>query len=180
MPPFPHRGSADLISPHCTFAHPQTPGGFSPAPSPPPPSPPNPFQGFKCLLIPATLKYADNILYAYAKPASVFITAVATALISGILPRSVATSPWAPNPHSHPRPLGPPNPLSPSNAACRSLGVSLLCSCRCTCTGPRTTDSGFDTDGAGGSRGGGGARMCIQLPRPQGLARGFWCVGCCF
>lgn len=43
-------------------------------------------QGLKCLLIPATLKYADNILYAYAKPASILLTAGATAAITNILP----------------------------------------------------------------------------------------------
>jgi len=43
-------------------------------------------QGFKCLLIPATLKYGDNILYAYAKPASILLTALVGAAVSQTSP----------------------------------------------------------------------------------------------
>ena len=43
-------------------------------------------QGLKCLIIPATLKYADNIAYAYAKPASILATALAGAAVTGSLP----------------------------------------------------------------------------------------------
>jgi len=43
-------------------------------------------QSFKCLLIPAALKYGDNIIYSYAKPSSILLTALSTAVVSGILP----------------------------------------------------------------------------------------------
>lgn len=43
-------------------------------------------QGLKCVLIPATLKYTDNIVYSYAKPASIILTAVCTTVASRILP----------------------------------------------------------------------------------------------
>ena len=49
-------------------------------------------QGFKCLLIPATLKYADNILYAFAKPASIFLTAAVRASRSIAPPDTAAPS----------------------------------------------------------------------------------------
>jgi UDP-sugar transporter A1/2/3 len=38
------------------------------------------------LLIPATLKYADNILYSYAKPSSIVMTTLVAALAAGALP----------------------------------------------------------------------------------------------
>lgn len=43
-------------------------------------------QGLKCLIVPATLKYADNIIYSYAKPASILLTAVVSILFSHQLP----------------------------------------------------------------------------------------------
>jgi len=43
-------------------------------------------QSFKCVLIPAALKYSDNIIYSYAKPLSILLTAVIAAVVSGILP----------------------------------------------------------------------------------------------
>lgn len=43
-------------------------------------------QGFKCLLIPATLKYSNNIFYAYSKPAAILLTAVVTAVTTGQTP----------------------------------------------------------------------------------------------
>jgi len=45
-------------------------------------------QSLKCLLIPATLKYADNIMYAFAKPSSILVTAFCSAAISKILPNA--------------------------------------------------------------------------------------------
>merc|ERR1712039_243850 len=39
-----------------------------------------------CVLIPACLKYGDNILYSYAKPVSIAITCVATSIITSSLP----------------------------------------------------------------------------------------------
>jgi len=45
-------------------------------------------QSLKCLLIPATLKYADNIMYAFAKPSSILVTAFCTAAITKMLPNS--------------------------------------------------------------------------------------------
>lgn len=38
------------------------------------------------ILIPATFKYADNILYAYAKPSSIVVTTVLSCLFAGVLP----------------------------------------------------------------------------------------------
>ena len=38
------------------------------------------------LLIPATFKYADNILYAYAKPSSIVVMTVISCLAAGALP----------------------------------------------------------------------------------------------
>ena len=38
------------------------------------------------LLIPATFKYADNILYSYAKPSSIVLTTVVGAILAGSLP----------------------------------------------------------------------------------------------
>lgn len=43
-------------------------------------------QGVKCLIIPATLKHADNILYSYTKPAAILLTAALTAVATGIAP----------------------------------------------------------------------------------------------
>jgi len=43
-------------------------------------------QSFKCVLIPATLKYADNILYSYVKPASILVTALVAAIVSRLVP----------------------------------------------------------------------------------------------
>lgn len=43
-------------------------------------------QSLKCLLVPATLKYADNILYSYIKPVSIVLTAAVSAVVSGIVP----------------------------------------------------------------------------------------------
>jgi len=43
-------------------------------------------QGFKAILIPATLKYGDNILYSYAKPMSILLAAIFSAVVSGIFP----------------------------------------------------------------------------------------------
>ena len=40
------------------------------------------------LLIPATFKYADNILYSYAKPSSIVLTTVVGAILAGSLPAS--------------------------------------------------------------------------------------------
>jgi len=40
-------------------------------------------QGLKCLLVPATLKYADNLAYAYVKPAAILLTAVAGSALTG-------------------------------------------------------------------------------------------------
>jgi UDP-galactose transporter len=39
-----------------------------------------------CVIIPACLKYADNILYGYAKPVSIVLTCVVTSLITSSLP----------------------------------------------------------------------------------------------
>ena len=38
------------------------------------------------ILIPATFKYADNILYAYAKPSSIVVTTVFGCAITGTMP----------------------------------------------------------------------------------------------
>jgi len=38
------------------------------------------------ILIPATFKYADNILYAYAKPSSIVATTVVSCIVAGALP----------------------------------------------------------------------------------------------
>lgn len=38
------------------------------------------------ILIPATFKYADNILYAYAKPSSIVVMTVISCLVAGALP----------------------------------------------------------------------------------------------
>jgi len=38
-------------------------------------------QSFKCILIPATLKWGDNIIYAYAKPLSILLTVTVTTLL---------------------------------------------------------------------------------------------------
>jgi UDP-sugar transporter A1/2/3 len=38
------------------------------------------------ILIPATLKYAGNLVYLYAKPTSIVLTALATAVYSSTLP----------------------------------------------------------------------------------------------
>ena len=38
------------------------------------------------ILIPATFKYADNILYAYAKPSSIVLTTVLSCLLARSLP----------------------------------------------------------------------------------------------
>merc|ERR1719362_1502784 len=43
-------------------------------------------QSFKCVLIPATLKYADNILYSYVKPSSILVTMLVAAMVSGLVP----------------------------------------------------------------------------------------------
>jgi len=43
-------------------------------------------QSLKCILIPAILKYGDNIVYSYAKPLSILLSAVVTTYVSGILP----------------------------------------------------------------------------------------------
>jgi len=43
-------------------------------------------QGFKAILVPATLKYGDNILYSCAKPMSILLTALFSAVVSGIFP----------------------------------------------------------------------------------------------
>jgi UDP-sugar transporter A1/2/3 len=40
-------------------------------------------KAFNCLLIPATLKYADNILYSYAKPTSIVLTCALSSIVSG-------------------------------------------------------------------------------------------------
>jgi len=39
-----------------------------------------------CIIIPACLKYADNILYGYAKPVSIVLTCAATAAMTSTLP----------------------------------------------------------------------------------------------
>lgn len=39
-----------------------------------------------CIIIPACLKYADNILYGYAKPSSIVLTCVITAIVTSSLP----------------------------------------------------------------------------------------------
>ena len=38
------------------------------------------------LIIPATFKYADNIVYSYAKPSSIVVTTVLGAVLAGQLP----------------------------------------------------------------------------------------------
>mmetsp|Transcript_26101 Transcript_26101/g.77828 ORF Transcript_26101/g.77828 Transcript_26101/m.77828 type:complete len:219 (+) Transcript_26101:257-913(+) len=38
------------------------------------------------LLIPATFKYADNILYSYAKPSSIVVTTLVSAAFAGVVP----------------------------------------------------------------------------------------------
>ena len=38
------------------------------------------------LLIPATFKYADNILYAYAKPSSIVVTTILSCVLAGAMP----------------------------------------------------------------------------------------------
>mmetsp|Transcript_6258 Transcript_6258/g.16330 ORF Transcript_6258/g.16330 Transcript_6258/m.16330 type:complete len:387 (-) Transcript_6258:242-1402(-) len=43
-------------------------------------------KALNCLLIPATLKYADNILYSYAKPSSIVLTCALSSFVSGSLP----------------------------------------------------------------------------------------------
>jgi len=43
-------------------------------------------KSLNCLLIPATLKYADNILYSYAKPTSIVLTCALSSAVSGMLP----------------------------------------------------------------------------------------------
>lgn len=43
-------------------------------------------QGFKAVLVPATLKYGDNILYSFAKPMSIVLTALFSVVVSGIFP----------------------------------------------------------------------------------------------
>lgn len=40
-------------------------------------------KALNCLLIPATLKYADNILYSYAKPTSIVLTCALSSMVSG-------------------------------------------------------------------------------------------------
>lgn len=42
-----------------------------------------------CIIIPACLKYADNILYGYAKPLSIVLTTLVTAIISTQVPSPV-------------------------------------------------------------------------------------------
>lgn len=43
-------------------------------------------KALNCLLIPATLKYADNILYSYAKPSSIVLTCALSSIVSGTPP----------------------------------------------------------------------------------------------
>ena len=43
-------------------------------------------KGLNGILIPATFKYADNILYAYAKPSSIVVTTVLACLLTGTMP----------------------------------------------------------------------------------------------
>lgn len=43
-------------------------------------------KSLNCLLIPATLKYADNIQYSYAKPTSIVLTCILSSLVSGVSP----------------------------------------------------------------------------------------------
>ena len=43
-------------------------------------------KALNCLIIPACLKYGDNILYNYKTPGTVGLTALLTALATGILP----------------------------------------------------------------------------------------------
>ena len=38
------------------------------------------------ILIPATFKYADNILYSYAKPSSIVVTTLFGAAVAGVVP----------------------------------------------------------------------------------------------
>ena len=38
------------------------------------------------ILIPATFKYADNILYAYAKPSSIVVTTILSCALAGTMP----------------------------------------------------------------------------------------------
>eukprot|EP00438_Fugacium_kawagutii_P012965 Skav229735 [mRNA] locus=scaffold1287:126679:136428:+ [translate_table: standard] len=45
-----------------------------------------------CIIIPACLKYADNILYGYAKPVSIVLTVVVTAFANQQMPSSVMLS----------------------------------------------------------------------------------------
>eukprot|EP00913_Durusdinium_trenchii_P007762 g7289.t1 len=39
-----------------------------------------------CIIIPACLKYADNILYGYAKPISIVLTVIVTSCLNFTLP----------------------------------------------------------------------------------------------
>ena len=43
-------------------------------------------KGLNGILIPATFKYADNILYSYAKPSSIVVTTLFGAAVAGVLP----------------------------------------------------------------------------------------------
>jgi len=45
-------------------------------------------KALNCLLIPATLKYADNILYSYAKPTSIVLTCALSSIVSGACARA--------------------------------------------------------------------------------------------
>lgn len=49
-------------------------------------------KALNCLLIPATLKYADNILYSYAKPTSIVLTCALSSMVSGGSPLSTVPS----------------------------------------------------------------------------------------
>jgi len=43
-------------------------------------------KALNCLIIPACLKYADNIVYGYAKPASIVLTCATTSVVTSSLP----------------------------------------------------------------------------------------------
>ena len=58
-------------------------------------------QALNGLLVPATLKYADNIMYSYAKPLSIVMTTVFGSLLLGVLP-PVKIMGGVPPPHASP------------------------------------------------------------------------------
>jgi hypothetical protein len=43
-------------------------------------------KSFSCILVPITLKYADNIVYSYAKPSSIVVMTILSCMFSSLLP----------------------------------------------------------------------------------------------